>query len=43
LWKFVENPSVVTSVEWMSTDEIRYPNVTLCHPKFFDIEKIKGL
>ena len=37
------SPSVVTSVEWISANQVQYPNITVCHPKYFDIEKIKGL
>ena len=43
LYLFVMSPSVVTSVEWISANQVQYPNITVCHPKYFDIEKIKGL
>ena len=40
--EFLNNPKVVSSVEWGRDEKPVYPNLTFCHPKYFDTRKMEG-
>lgn len=39
---FYHDTLVMSSIEKIKSDNATYPNITVCHPSFFDGEKMKG-
>ena len=42
LIKFSHDKSVLSSQDWVKSNNITYPNITVCHPAYFDGEKLKS-
>ena len=41
-YSFYHNTQVKTDTEWVVADKYPYPNITVCHPKFFSQAKLDG-
>ena len=41
--EFQEDKTVLTSVDLVKSLNVTYPNITICHPRFFDVEKLQGM
>eukprot|EP00095_Tigriopus_kingsejongensis_P003153 snap_masked-scaffold791_size96783-processed-gene-0.4 protein:Tk03153 transcript:snap_masked-scaffold791_size96783-processed-gene-0.4-mRNA-1 annotation:"histone h2a-like" len=35
--KFTENQQINNDIEWESANRVKYPNITICHPRYFDL------
>ena len=33
---------VANLVEWQTAPSLRYPNITICNPKYFDVRKMES-
>ncbi len=42
IFKFASEPRFSDSLVWVEAGVIRYPNLTLCHGKYFDLDRMKG-
>ena len=42
LIQFSQDKSVLSSQDWVKSNSITYPNITVCHPAYFDGEKLKS-
>ena len=40
---YQDDKTVLTSVDLVKSLNVTYPNITICHPRFFDVEKLQGL
>ena len=39
---FASTKSVLNSFDFITADSLPYPNVTVCHPRFFALDKMEG-
>ena len=39
---FINSDSVSNAVEWVPSNNLTYPNITVCHPGYWDMKKMKG-
>ena len=39
---FSEDVTLLNSVDYIKGEYLTYPNITICHPAFFDMDRLKG-
>lgn len=40
--EFQRDVSILNSVDYVKNVNLSYPNLTICHPSYFDMDKLKG-
>ncbi len=40
---FHQEAKLITATDWMMAEYIKYPNITICDPKFFSLKRMKGM
>ena len=40
--EYQKDVSILNSVDYVKNVNLSYPNLTICHPSYFDMEKLKG-
>ena len=39
---FSEDVTLLNSVDYIKGEYLTYPNITICHPAFFDMDRLQG-
>ena len=39
---FINNDTEVRTVQWLYDENMLYPNITVCNPRYFSQQKMKG-
>ena len=40
--EYQKDVSILNSVDYVKNVNLSYPNLTICHPSYFDMDKLKG-
>ena len=40
--EYQKDVSILNSVHYVKNVNLSYPNLTICHPSYFDMDKLKG-
>ena len=40
--QFLNDDTVSNNVEWLTAKNLTYPNITVCHPSYFDVHKMQS-
>jgi hypothetical protein len=40
--EFTNDETVIGSIDWVKGTNVTYPNITVCHPSYFSVLKMKS-